>query len=401
METLIIGKPSINIYLPLQEFLSEGDIFTIKTKNESLGNVAATSSILLAKWGIKNNFTGVVGNDGYAEKIRETFKTYGVNTKYMETNFEKGTSVNYMILNAKTGIVSKILYSDPEAQLLKYKYDFVPQFAIIDGTDQAGAHALLNNNGSVKTVFYGRIGDKDTIAMSKRCSYVVCTQTFAEMLTRISPDNSAESLVNFYQKIVDAAGNSNYIVLLNNHKILYSVDGQVKMLPEVKFHVVDNSSFDSVFVGALSFALIKNLNIDDAIKFANTSAALSLSKIGEAAAIPELDEVLDNSGLREKLGMAKTNVAPAQAEAPAPLQPSTQPEVTVSQPATPDVAFAAPAQAPVAEQVVETPNVQMPVEMPQTVVQSAPSPVASPQMPVEMPQPQVPRETNMFDVNNV
>lgn len=397
METLIIGKPSINIYLPLQEFLSEGDIFTIKTKNESLGNVAATSSILLAKWGIKNNFTGVVGNDGYAEKIRETFKTYGVNTKYMETNFEKGTSVNYMILNAKTGIVSKILYSDPEAQLLKYKYDFVPQFAIIDGTDQAGAHALLNNNGSVKTVFYGRIGDKDTIAMSKRCSYVVCTQTFAEMLTRISPDNSAESLVNFYQKIVDAAGNSNYIVLLNNHKILYSVDGQVKMLPEIKFHVVDNSSFDSVFVGALSFALIKNLNLDDAIKFANTSAALSLSKIGEAAAIPELDEVLDNSGLREKLGMTKTNVAPAQAEAPAPLQPNVQ----VNEAGTTDVAFAAPVQIPVAEQVVETPNVQTPVEMPQAAVMQQPVQTVSPQMPVEMPQPQVPRETNMFDVNNV
>ena len=397
METLIIGKPAINIYLPLQEFLCEGDIFTIKTKNESLGNVSATSSILLAKWGVKNNFTGVVGNDGYAEKVRETFKTYGVNTKYMETNFEKGTSVNYMILNAKTGIVSKILYSDPDAQLTKYKYDFTPQFAIIDGTDHAGAHALLNNNGSVKTVFYGRIGDRDTIAMSKRCTYVVCTQTFAEMLTRISPDNTAESLVNFYQKIVDAAGSSNYIVILNNHKILYSVDGQVKMLPEMKFHVVDNSSFDSVFVGALSFALIKNLTLDDAIKFANTSAGISLSKIGEAAAIPELDEVLDNSGLREKFGMAKASVAPAQAEAPAPLHPNAYEAAPVANNATPDMnsmQVAAPIQG--MPQVVETP-----VEMPQVVDNVVPTQNQVVQTPVEMPQPQVPNNTNIFDTNNV
>ena len=387
METLIIGKPAMNVYLPLQEFLSEGDIFTIKTKNESLGNVAATSSVLLAKWGVKNSFTGVVGNDGYAESIRETFKLYGVNTKYLETNFEKGTSVNYMILNAKSGIVSKIFYTDPEVQLTKYKYDFMPQFVIIDGTDQAGAHALLNNNSSAKTVFYGRVGDRDTIAMSKRCNYVVCTQTFAEMLTHINPDNSAESLVGFYQKIVDATGNSNYIVIMNNHKILYSVDGQVKMLPDMNFHVVDNSSFDSVFVGALSFALIKGLTLDDSVKFASTSAGISLSKIGEVSAIPELDEVLDNSGLREKFGMAKTSVAPAQAEAPLPLQPTTNEAVVAPNPVQEVVP-------PV--QVADVPSQATPVEMPQTaqveIPQAAPTPV-------EMPQVQVTQETNIFDLN--
>lgn len=390
METLIIGKPAMNIYLPLQEFMCEGDIFTIKNKNESLGNVAATSSILLAKWGIKNNFTGVVGNDGYAEKIRETFKLHGVNTKYLETNFEKGTSVNYLILNAKTGIVSKILYSDPEVQLVKYKYDFVPQFAIIDGTDQAGAHALLNNNGSVKTVFYGRLGDRDTIAMSKRCTYVVCTQTFAEMLTKVTPDNTAESLVNFYQKIVDIAGKSNYIVILNNHKILYSVDGQVKMLPQMNFHVVDNSSFDSVFVGALSFALIKELTLDDAVKFASTSAGISLSKIGESAAIPELEEVLDNSGLREKFGIAKSTVAPAQAEAPAPMHPNVTPQEPVS--------TLEPIQTEVVPFVSETPVVEAaPVSpAPEEVQVEMPQPAP---IPVEMPQPQTPVETNIFDVN--
>ena len=33
------------------------------------------------------------------------------------------------------------------------------------------------------------------------------------------------------------------------------------------------------------------------------AAAISLTKIGEAEAIPSIDEVLDNTGLREKLGL--------------------------------------------------------------------------------------------------
>lgn len=322
METIIIGKPAVNIYLPLQEFPAEGDVFLIKNKNESVGNVGATSACLLAKWGMNVHFTGVAGNDAYAEKIRDTFKTYKVEAKFMETDFESSTAVNYLILNAKTGVVTKILYNDSDSVLKKFKYDFVPTFAIIDGSELAGAHALLNNNGSAKTVYYGRIGDKDSVAISKRCTWAVITEKFAEMMTKADIDGSAEGYVNLYQKIVDSSGKSNYIVILNSHKILYCVDGKVKMLPEMKINIVDSSSFDSIFVGALSFALMNEVNIDDAIKLANTSAAISLSKIGEVDAIPEIDVVLDNSGLREKLGMAKKedNTAKTPVEV-APLNP--------------------------------------------------------------------------------
>lgn len=337
MEVLMIGKPAMNVYLPLQEFPQEGDIFNIKNKNESLGNVAATSACLLSKWGLSANFTGVVGNDGYGEKIRDIFKEFKVKTKYLETDFLKATSSNYLILNVKTGMVTKVLQNDPEMALTKYKYDFKPDWAIIDGTDQAGAHALLNNDGSVKTVFYARVGDRDTVAMSKRCTHVVCTQTFAEQLTKTTTDYTADSLVAFYQRIVDAVGSSNYIVVLNNHKVLYSEDGKVKMLPEMKINEVDKSSFDSLFVGAFTFGMISNLDINDSIKLANTASALSLCKIGEVTAIPELDEVLQNSGLKEKLEAAiRGEVVQTNTTAPAPLNPEYKNEEATFTP-TPEV----------------------------------------------------------------
>ena len=306
METIIIGKPAVNVYLPLQEFPNEGDVFHINTKYESVGNVGATSSCLLAKYGLKNHFTGVVGNDAYAEKIRNTFKEYGIDTKYIETNYEKGTVVNYMILNAKNGITTKVLYNDPENQLVKYKYDFIPNFAIIDGTDFAGAYALLNNTANCQTLFYARFGDKDTINLSKRCTYVVCTQVFAEMMSKETIDDSQASCINLYQRLVDISGKSNYIIILKNHKILYCVDGKVKLVPVMKMNVVDYSSFDSIFVGALSYALIRNISLDDAIKFADTAASISLARVGEVDSIPELMEVLENSGLKEKFGITES-----------------------------------------------------------------------------------------------
>lgn len=322
METIIIGKPAVNVYLPLQEFPNEGDVFHINTKYESVGNVGATSSCLLAKYGLKNHFTGVVGSDAYAEKIRNTFKEYGIDTKYMETNYEKGTVVNYMVLNTKNGITTKILYNDPENQLVKYKYDFIPNFAIIDGTDFAGAYALLNNTANCQTLFYARFGDRDTINLSKRCTYVVCTQVFAEMMSKETIDDSQASCINLYQRLVDISGKSNYIIILKNHKILYCVDGKVKLVPEMKMNIVDYSSFDSIFVGALAYALIRNVNLDDAIKFADTAASISIGKVGEVDSIPELMEVLENSGLKEKFGIVESTQKQAIPETIEPIHSS-------------------------------------------------------------------------------
>lgn len=322
METIIIGKPAVNVYLPLQEFPNEGDVFHISTKYESVGNVGATSSCLLAKYGLKNHFTGVVGSDAYAEKIRNTFKEYGIDTKYMETNYENGTVVNYMVLNTKNGITTKILYNDPENQLVKYKYDFIPNFAIIDGTDFAGAYALLNNTANCQTLFYARFGDRDTINLSKRCTYVVCTQVFAEMMSKETIDDSQASCINLYQRLVDISGKSNYIIILKNHKILYCVDGKVKLVPEMKMNIVDYSSFDSIFVGALAFALIRNVNLDDAIKFADTAASISIGKVGEVDSIPELMEVLENSGLKEKFGIVESTQKQAIPETIEPIHSS-------------------------------------------------------------------------------
>lgn len=411
METLIIGKPAMNVYLPLQEFPAEGDIFNIRGKNESLGNVAVTTACLMRKWGIPVHFQGVTGNDAFGETVRNVLGEFKVDTKYLEQDFTKSTAANYIILNVKTGVGTKVLFNDPEMGVKKHRYDFKPDWAVLDGTDMIGAHGLLNNDATVKTIFYARIGDKDTIAMSKRCTYVVCTQTFAEQLTKTTTDFTAESLVAFYQRIVDAVGSSNYIVVLNNHKILYSEDGKVKMLPEMKINEADKSSFDSVFTGGFAFGMVAGLNINDAIKLGNTAAAISLCRIGEVAAIPELDEVLSNSGLKEKLDAAlkgeTVQTTGQDATAPAPMNPNGG-EVTLEPQAAPatqevnsiqQVVAVGTGEIAVPQEVPSQPSVEVPqnafTQVPVQEVQPGVEPVqAQPVMetqpvmpaPVEMPQ---------------
>ena len=300
MEIITVGKPAIDTYLNLVEYPMEGDVFRINKKIESVGNTSATTACLLSKWGYHVNFCGSIGNDGYAEKIQNTFKEFKINTKYMETDYEGGTATNTFIVNTKNKIITKVLYSSDTSALKRFKFDFTPEWAVFDGSDIPATLGVINTNPGLKSVFYLNTINKEINNIAKKCTWIITNQNYAVNITKAQLDGSAEAYVAMYQQLVDTNGQSNYIILLNNHKILYAEDGKVKMLPDLQFNNEDSSSFDSIFTGAFTFANILGMNLDEAIKFANTATSIGLGKIGEVDAIPELDAIVTNSGLEAR-----------------------------------------------------------------------------------------------------
>ncbi|MCR5482806.1 MAG: carbohydrate kinase family protein [Bacilli bacterium] len=309
MEIITVGKPAVNIYINLVEFPQDGDVFRINKKIESLGNASATSAVLLAKWGLHVNFCGSIGNDAYQEQIQNAFKEVKINTKYLETDYEGGSAVNHLIINNATKNITKILYSSDTSAIKRFKFDFTPDWAVFDGTDVQATLGVINTNPDLKSVFYLNTINKEINNIAKKCTWIVTNQNYAINLTKATLDGTAESYVSMYQQLVDINGQSNYIILLNNHKILYVEDGKVKMLPDLQFVNEDNSSFDSVFTGAFTFAQAMGLTLDESIKFANTAASISLGVVGEVPSIPELQVVMDNCGLAERIVELKNKMA--------------------------------------------------------------------------------------------
>jgi ribokinase len=309
MEIITVGKPAINIYMNLVEFPQDGDVFRINKKIESLGNTSATSACLLAKWGLHVNFCGSIGNDAYQEQIQNTFKELKINTKYLETDYEGGSAVNHLIVNNATKNITKILYSSDTSAIKRFKFDFTPDWAVFDGTDVQATLGVINTNPELKSVFYLNTVNKEINNIAKKCTWIVTNQNYAINMTKATLDGTAEGYVSMYQQLVDINGQSNYIILLNNHKILYVEDGKVKMLPDLQFVNEDSSSFDSVFTGSFTFAQAMGLTLDESIKFANTAASLSLGVIGEAPSIPDLQVVMDNCGMTERIIELKNKMA--------------------------------------------------------------------------------------------
>ena len=328
MEIIAVGKPAIDVYLNLVEFPQEGDVFRINKKVESVGNAAATSACLLSKWGFHVNFCGSIGDDGYADKIKNVFKEHKINTKYLETDYEGGCAVNNFIVNTKNKNITKILYSSDTSALKRFKFDFTPEWAVFDGTDIPATLGVINTNPGLKSVFFLNTVNKDINNIAKKCTWIIVNQNYAVNLTKAQLDGSAEAYVAMYQQLVDINGQSNYIILLNNHKILYVEDGKVKMLPDLQFNMEDSSSFESIFTGAFTFAMALGLTLDEAIKFANTATSIGLGKVGEVDSIPDIQEVIDNSGLAERINEQKAKITGNDYQAPTPGGKPAAPTVT-------------------------------------------------------------------------
>ncbi|MDD2505205.1 MAG: PfkB family carbohydrate kinase, partial [Bacilli bacterium] len=210
------------------------------------------------------------------------------------------TTSNYIIINKSTGSATQIKRSNPEINLTKYKYEFIPDYIIMDGTDPSGSIAALNNFPNATSILLATKVSEELHSISKRCNYVVANTTFAKALTKMNLElNKNKLVVNFMQKIKDL-NKARYIITLGDKGVLYVSDNQVKLLPATLVEKIeDDSNASPAFFGALCYGLINNYDIDKAVKIANITAGLALTTIGSVKSVPELSEVLNMAGLKE------------------------------------------------------------------------------------------------------
>jgi ribokinase len=63
-------------------------------------------------------------------------------------------------------------------------------------------------------------------------------------------------------------------------------------LPTKQVEVVDTTAAGDVFNGAFAYAIAKGEDIEDAIRYANAAATISVTRMGAQPSIPTVDEML-------------------------------------------------------------------------------------------------------------
>ena len=354
MNALSIGRIAYDITIPVDSFPQENSKSLLKEKMEYSGGSACNVAILLNKWKCETYFSGVIGYDDYGSTIKKELENENIHTTYLETNYEKQTIMNIILVNKST-TSRTIMAIEPEINHLK-KSDFQENYDIIysDGYEYSATLNSINQNPTAISLLGASLDngsdEKEIMTIAKSVKYVTFSIDFAEKQTKMKADfNNPQTLLNIYKELKNKLPNTNIIVTLKNMGAMYQFNDEIKVMPTVSVQEVDRTGSGDIFDGALLYGLWKKYDIEKAIRVANIAAGLSTTKYGVKNSIPLLSEVInyyeqrfgplevqeqqvtENPNAQAGQVAAQSNVAPVQTPVQSQVQPvqNTQPNQVV------------------------------------------------------------------------
>ena len=143
IKTLSIGHASYDIYVQVDDFIKEGSKERFINKIGCGGGVASNAAYLLGKWGVSSTFAGVVGNDMFGNRIKQEFQNLGSDTRYIETSFERDTTISFIVVDNKNGNSTTLNVADEYSKLTHFDFDFQPDLILIDGHDPYASKSTI------------------------------------------------------------------------------------------------------------------------------------------------------------------------------------------------------------------------------------------------------------------
>ena len=293
MKYVCVGHATYDITLPLPNFPIENKKIRLENKIECGGGPASNAAYLLAKWGMDTTFVGVVGNDYYGSNIIKEFNETGVNTEYIEKNSEIATDSSYIISNLSNGTRTIITSKNKTIDELIEPVDIKDADVIlVDGEHYKTAINILNNNpNAISILDAGRVNEA-TIELGKMVTYLICSKDFAEEFTKQKIDyNNKESIITIYETL-KLYFKTNIIITLESIGSFTKIDNY-ELIPSIKVKVLDSTGAGDIYNGAFTYFISNNYPLKEAIRLANITVAISVTKIGSRYAIPTLDEILE------------------------------------------------------------------------------------------------------------
>lgn len=295
MNILCIGKLTYDIFCPMEKFPEANQKYMNKERIECGGGEVANAAYLLGKWGVKPVIAGVVGSDDFGSKIKKEFDGVQVDTSLIETSYEKPTILSFITVNKNDG--SNIIvrnYKTDFMALRKQDLGIVPDIILADGHEYGSTHLMLERNPKALSILMAEENKPEILELCKFSKYILCSQEFAESIANIKCDfDKPATLVSLYQTLKNRFPNNEIVATLKNRGVLYSVNGEIKVMPGINAKVIDKTGAGDAFKGAFTYGISNNFPLDKTITYANIAAGLTIEKIGTRTAFPSLNEVIN------------------------------------------------------------------------------------------------------------
>ena len=264
------------------------------------GGKGSNQAIAAARLGGQVNFITKIGNDQNAKMALNLYKEVGINRDSIIQDQNQLTGVAGIMINEKTG--DNAINIVPGAAVSLTNKDIDKNFSFIKNSEifltqletpyEVTSYALNKAKESGSTTIFNpapasNINESDF----KLMDYFTPNETEASFYlkknveTKIEIEEAAKTFLN--------KGVKNIVITLGSKGVYFANSSESYFIDafNLKDKVVDTTGAGDAFNGAFAYALSKNHEDKDALKFANKVAGISTTRVGAANAMPKLKEV--------------------------------------------------------------------------------------------------------------
>ncbi|HVX26500.1 MAG TPA: ribokinase [Parafilimonas sp.] len=294
---VVIGSSNTDMVIKCEHLPAPGETILGGIFFMNAGGKGANQAVAAARLNGDVTFIAKVGNDVFGKQAIELFNKENINTEYIFIDEKNPSGVALINVDAKgensitvaQGANGNLLVDD-----IKMLSHVIEQADIIlmqleTPIETVAYVAELANQYNKKFILNPAPACKLDDALLKKISIITPNEKEAEMLTGISINNIDEAKQ--AAQILSAKGIQTVIITLGEDGALLYTNNEFNLIPTKKVNAVDTTAAGDVFNGALAVALSEQKNLKEAIQFANSAAAISVTRLGAQASAPYRSEL--------------------------------------------------------------------------------------------------------------
>jgi ribokinase len=294
---IVIGSSNTDMVIKTERLPLPGETVLGGTFLMNPGGKGANQAVAAVRLGGKVSFIAKTGNDVFGKQSVKLYREEGIDTGYIFTDTDNPSGVALISVDSKgencivvaSGANASLSIADIEQARPGIETGSFLLMQLETSLETIEYAAQLAKKKGIKVILNPAPAQELPLSLFENLYLVTPNKTEAELLSGIKitdrqrAEKAAEEIA---QKGVD-----NVIITLGAEGALIKERDTFHFVEAEKVIAVDTTAAGDTFNGALCVALSEGKGLADAVRFASKAAALSVTRMGAQASIPNRNEI--------------------------------------------------------------------------------------------------------------
>jgi len=297
MKIIVVGSSNTDMIVKVPRIPKPGETILGGKFSTAAGGKGANQAVAASRAGGDVTFIARVGDDMFGQQAYSGFKEDQIDVGYVETDKVEPSGVALIFVDEKgensiavaSGANAKLSPEDVNeaAELIQSADILLMQLETPLETIRRAAEIAAG--AGVKVILNPAPAMPIDDPLLSTLTIITPNESEAELLTGI-PVTDVDSAEKAAMALLER-GLEVVIITLGSKGALIKTKEQKQLISGFKVDAVDATAAGDVFNGSLAVAIAEGKSLEDAVRFANAAAALSVTKLGAQPSVPKRDEI--------------------------------------------------------------------------------------------------------------